>query len=205
MKLIDGLKIKGGPAEIPDCSREDLPQLFLDLGFKVGAEVGTAKGVFAEFIAKAGLKLYCIDPYLSYSDYYGGTKESQDNFDNDFERAKNVLAPYDCTFVKKTSMDALVDFADESLDFVYLDGNHAFKYVAEDIFEWSKKVRKGGIIAGHDYFYAQPRVYDEIHVKYVVDAYTRAYRIRQWYVIGRRERVEGERREAVRSFFWIKN
>jgi hypothetical protein len=39
-------------------------------------------------------------------------------------------------------MDALNDFEDDSLDFVYIDGNHEFPYVAEDLFHWSKKVRK---------------------------------------------------------------
>ena len=101
-------------------------------------------------------------------------------------------------------MDAVKDFADESLDFVYIDANHEFKYVTEDIFEWSKKVRKGGAIAGHDYFYAKQRKFDNIHVRYVVDAYTATFRIHPWYVLGRKEKVEGEVRDQFRSFMWIK-
>ncbi len=31
MKLIDGIKLKGAPAEIPDCSRDDLPQFFVEM------------------------------------------------------------------------------------------------------------------------------------------------------------------------------
>jgi glycosyltransferase involved in cell wall biosynthesis len=54
-------------------------------------------------------------------------------------------------------MQAVTDFADESLDFVYIDGNHQLKYVVEDIVEWTKKIKKGGIIAGHDYIYTNPR------------------------------------------------
>lgn len=66
MKLIDGLKLKGGRIEIPDCSRDDLPELFVQLGFKVGAEVGVYRGEFTEKFCQAGLKMYGIDPYLSY-------------------------------------------------------------------------------------------------------------------------------------------
>ncbi len=48
-------------------------------------------------------------------------------------------------------MDALEDFEDNSLDFVYIDGDHNFKHISEDIYEWTKKVRSGGIVSGHDY------------------------------------------------------
>jgi predicted O-methyltransferase YrrM len=76
-------------------------------------------------------------------------------------------------------MDAVKDFADGSLDFVYIDGHHGFKYVAEDIWEWHKKVRKGGIVAGHDYFTLNkdPRHPYCNHVKEVVDAYVLAFKI----------------------------
>ena len=42
-------------------------------------------------------------------------------------------------------------FNDGYLDFVFIDSNHDYKYVKEDIKEWSKKVRKGGIVSGHEY------------------------------------------------------
>ena len=48
-------------------------------------------------------------------------------------------------------MDAVKDFKDESLDFVYIDANHGYESTKEDIREWSKKVKKGGIVSGHDY------------------------------------------------------
>src|SRR3990167_8478670 len=150
MKLIDGLKLKGRPAEIPDCSRDDLPQFFVGLGYKVGTEIGVFKGEFSEKFCKAGLKLYAIDPWQLYKDYEDFYDQEKLNFL--YEHTKRVLAPYpDCTVVRKTSMEAVTDFADESLDFVYIDGNHQLKYVVEDITEWSKKVRVGGAITGHDY------------------------------------------------------
>ena len=62
MKIIDGIKLKGRPAEIPDCGRDDLPQFFVEMGYKVGAEIGVQEGIYAEEICKAGLKLYAVDP-----------------------------------------------------------------------------------------------------------------------------------------------
>jgi hypothetical protein len=220
MKIIDGLQLKGRPAEIPNVLRENLPEFFADMGFKVGAEIGTAKGYFAQEFGKVGLKLYCIDPYSSYSDYNKGNGFTG-ALDNQYEQAKQRLAPYDCTIIKRTSMDAVGQFEDDSLDFVYIDGNHGYKYVTEDIFEWSKKVRKGGVVSGHDYIYTD-RPFDNIHVKYVVDSYTKAFGIKQWYLLGRGkigdcERVkdpthkvtvhrnkEGEIRNLFRSWMWIK-
>ena len=40
---------------------------------------------------------------------------------------------------------------DESLDFVYIDANHAYDWVVQDIELWYPKVKKGGILWGHDY------------------------------------------------------
>ena len=49
-------------------------------------------------------------------------------------------------------MEAVKDFKPESIDFVYIDGDHSFETVYEDLTEWSKIVKKGGIVSGHDYF-----------------------------------------------------
>jgi predicted O-methyltransferase YrrM len=39
----------------------------------------------------------------------------------------------------------------ETLDFVYIDANHDYDSVMVDICLWYPKIRKGGILAGHDY------------------------------------------------------
>lgn len=202
MKLIDALKHSGRPFEIPDAGRNDLPQFFVEMGFKVGAEIGVKEGLFSEIICQAGLKLYGIDPYLIYEDYV--EPETHESLNQAMDRATARLKKYDFTPIRKTSMDAVIDFPDESLDFVYIDGNHSFKFVTEDILEWSKKIKPGGIIAGHDYVYMPRRDRHLVHVKYVVNAYTQAFAIENWYVIGRTEKLPGEKRDPYRSWFWIK-
>lgn len=202
MKLKDAIKQSGRPFEIPDASRDDLPQLFTELGFKVGAEIGVKEGEYSEIICRSGLKLYGIDPYLKYDDYV--EPETQESLNQAMEKAANRLKSYDFTQIRKTSMGALDEFPDESLDFVYIDGNHSFKFVTEDIFEWSKKVKKGGIIAGHDYVYLGSLDKHQVHTKYVVEAYTKAFGITSWFVIGRKEKVKGEKRDPYRSWFWMK-
>ena len=205
MKISDGIKnLKGQGVEIPDAGRDDLPEFFKAMGYKVGAEIGVDRGEFSEVLCKGGLKLYAVDPWGVYPDYY--RDNLPEKLDRYYEETKQRLAPYDCTLVRKTSMEAVKDFEDESLDFVYIDGHHGFKFVTEDIFEWSKKIKKGGTICGHDYVYtkSQPSSPYACHVRYVVDAYTNAFKIKDWYVLGRKNALEGEKRDLWRSWMWIK-
>ncbi len=153
-----------------------------ELGFKIGAEVGVAQGHHAKMLCEnvPGLKLYCVDIWGRYPGY----EEYYDRIERYYLEAKEKLAPYDCVFVKKFSMDAVKDFEDNSLDFVYIDGAHDFKSVAEDICEWTKKVRVGGIVYGHDYQrrYVPKHKY-AVQVKDVVQAYMYSHRIRPWFVL----------------------
>lgn len=128
-------------------NRTDLAKYFNKLGFRVGAEVGVLRGDYSVVLCKANpdLKLYCIDSWGLNEKRYAGYHQRM------YEKAKYNLAPYNTKLIKKLSLEATADFADDSLDFVYIDANHKFDYVIEDIIEWTKKVRSGGIVAGHDY------------------------------------------------------
>ncbi len=199
MKIIDGLKLEGNPAEIPGATRDDLPGFFVEMGYTAGVEIGVDKGEFSEKLCQAGLTIYAIDPWLNYPEYF--KRQRQDRLDETYEATKRRLAPYTCTIIRKTSMEAVKNFTDESLDFVYIDGNHEFKYVTEDIYEWSKKVKQGGVISGHDYTYSVPSHAYSCHVKHVLLAYTAAYHIHHWYVLGLRNEPG---RDKWRSWMFIK-
>lgn len=131
-------------------NRIELAQLFNKLGFKIGAEIGVFAGYYSEVLCKTipGLKLYGIDTWETYKRYRNHKKEMA----GAYATAQKILTPYKCTLIKKYSMDAVKDFQDESLDFVYIDSNHLYSWVKQDIEEWTKKIRKGGIVAGHDYY-----------------------------------------------------
>lgn len=49
------------------------------------------------------------------------------------------------------SWDAASGYADESLDFVFIDAGHEQHEVRKDIDAWRPKVKRGGILAGHDF------------------------------------------------------
>ena len=204
MKIIDGIKIQGRPFEIPDCSRDDLPKFFKEMGYKVGAEIGVLRGEFTEKFCQVGLKMYAIDPWMTYSDYRRDSREEP--YDVMLAMTFKRLAPYNHVIIKKTSMEALTDIPDESLDFVYIDGNHRLSYVISDIYEWSRKVRKGGAICGHDYCAnsRSPYSHQACHVIPAVNTYTNVYGITSWYLLGEYRAKESEKRDKHRSFLWIK-
>ncbi len=204
MKLIDAIKEGGHPFEIPNCSRDDLPQFFVEMGYKVGAEIGVYKGEYTKKFLDVGLTMYGIDPWLDYQQYHNS--RGQKRINDLYEHTRKVIAPYpNCTLIKKTSMEALSDIPDESLDFVYIDANHLLRYVIDDICEWSKKVKKGGVISGHDFFYEKRDQINIVQVPFALKAYTDAYNIKNWYVLGREEIIKGEKRDRWRSWMWIKD
>lgn len=69
------------------------------------------------------------------------------------EKFKHCMEPLDglYRYIQSGSADAARHFADASVDFVFLDADHVYPRVYEDIHAWLPKIRPGGIIAGHDY------------------------------------------------------
>lgn len=191
------------PIEIPNYGRKQLAGLLRELDFKTSVEIGVAEGRYSKVLLDANpqMKLYGIDPFEGYRQYRDYTK--LETFKNLRAEAQKRLAPYpNYEFIYELSADALGRFKDKSLDFVYIDGNHEFSYVASDITEWSRKVKTGGIIAGHDY--ARFKAPNFNHVWHVVNAYTVAWDIKPWFVLGANGVVEGQVRDSIRSWMWVK-
>ena len=195
--------------EIPDMGRDDLAKLFAELDFKVGAEIGVWRGEYSETLCKANpnLHLYSVDSW-QLSSYEKLEQEialnaPQSYFDTKYREAVQRLKPYNCTIVKKDSMPALADFADNSLDFVYIDANHDFVNFTNDLHYWLKKVRPGGIMSGHDYVYYSYKKFN--HVKRALIPYARCYRMIPLFIVGAGTYDEGFTRDKYRSFFWVKD
>lgn len=52
--------------------------------------------------------------------------------------------------IRSYSDGCLDQFEDNSLDFVFIDADHSYEGVRRDTLNWSKKIRSGGLVAGHD-------------------------------------------------------
>lgn len=151
-----------------------------DRGAKVGVEIGTDHGQYAQQLCEGipGLKLYCVDPYLAYQE--GEEVHTQEDMEQIYKEAKDRLTPYDCKILRTDSVGALWDFQENSIDFVFIDGNHEIDHVYEDIYQWTKVVKLGGIVAGHDYKKDEIRKYGVIEA---INNYTKNYNINPWFVL----------------------
>ena len=188
---------------IPAMKRTDLAKLFTKLDFKVGAEIGVMRGKYSEVLCKSnpGVKLYAIDAWEDYSDFtdFNRYPNVAKILSEMYEQTVRRLALFNCEIIKKTSMEAVKDFKDGSLDFVYIDANHRYEYVLEDIDAWTKKVRKGGIVAGHDFNEGMSRLQNGV-VQAIKD-YIHSSKIPYVYVLGKRW---SRQRDENRSWFFIK-
>lgn len=181
-----------------------LAKLFAELNFNLGAEIGTDQGLYAEYLCQMNpnLKLQCVDPWLSdvYEKDRSGVVEDQPYFNARYEETVERLKPYNCNLIRKTSMEALEDFEDNSLDFVYIDANHDFLNFTMDLHHWVKKVKPGGIISGHDYAIYSYKKFN--HVKRALQAYAVCYRMLPIFAV--MYDGHGLRRDKYRSWFWVK-
>lgn len=166
-------------------TRNDMAVMFRELGFTRGVEIGTGEGNFAVVLCKANpnLELHTIDPYKLFEN---DVITDQNKYEEQYASACARLSSVNCTLVRSSSMQAVKDFPDGYFDFVYVDGNHHYEFVRDDLREWSKKVRSGGIVAGHDYMRYSTRAGRACcwGVKRAVNEYMLDNKIAPWYVFG---------------------
>ncbi len=168
------------PVKVAGMDRRRLMQRFGEFGLTKGAEIGVDRGRFSEYMFKVipGLDLLCVDPW-----HWKLRGESR------YNSTVARLAPHNATIIRKTSLDAVMDVKDESLDYAYIDGNHRFDYVMMDVILWANKVKLGGMIALHDYYRFRGG-----GVIPAVDVYTQQHGITQWFLTD----------EKTPTAFWIK-
>ena len=119
------------------------------IGTEVGVWLGTnAKELFNQF---PELRLNLVDCYeedqLELALRHNRSAAAAEN------TAHSILQSYEdrCFWFKLLSVEAAKKIPDKSQDFVFIDADHRYESVKEDIEAWQPKVREGGILCGHDY------------------------------------------------------
>lgn len=156
--------------------RDEFPLFCIKNRLSEGAEIGVAYGEYAETLLNAWLgKLYLIDPWEEQPRTQWKDGGIIGNFHDCWVYCNGKLSRFKSRieYIRKYSDDALKNFADESLDFVYIDGNHESPQVDRDVFNWYHKVKKGGVLGGHDYDNASQSRYTD--VKQAVDRLCKEY------------------------------
>jgi len=121
---------------------------------EVGSWVGNGSTrVIVEAIRDAGGILYCVDTWAG-SDNVRHHQEYRDRYDDMFTVFADNVRKYNGQDIVRPvilpSVEASKTFPDESVDLVFIDGNHGYSYAKQDILAWLPKVRVGGILCGHD-------------------------------------------------------
>lgn len=192
--------------EIPDFGRNQLASLLTLLNFKVGVEVGVASGEYSEILCKynPNMKFYGVDPYVSYKGYRDYRRQNTLNrLESEAHQRLDKYTNYE--FIKEFSIGAKELFKDNTIDFVYLDGNHEEPYITDDIKHWFPKIKQGGILAGHDYANTKGRPGSTAHhqVKQAIQRFTIENNI-ILYILGREANNEGIIRDRPRSWLIVK-
>lgn len=123
-----------------------LIKMIKDNNFKSYVEIGVFKGdTINEVYNKTNLNLCAgIDKYTNNNRLY----------DNDIEEIKNLMIKNTNKNIKiilEDSIKASKKFKNNSLDLVFIDGDHSYEACLRDIDAWYPKIKKGGILAGHNF------------------------------------------------------
>jgi predicted O-methyltransferase YrrM len=119
-----------------------LAEILRSINPRVGAEIGVQSGGTSVTLLEtfSELTLYLVDRWEG--TYAGGQERTRRAVDSFGDRAIILLGD---------SVDMSKHIEDGSLDFVFIDAGHRYERVKGDIEAWAPKVRKGGLITGHDY------------------------------------------------------
>ena len=93
-----------------------------------------------------------IDRYQHVGNYRDGMNFPQEKYDRLYLQVVERLAPFGKRFqLLRMSTSEAADVVQNDLDFIYIDADHSFSGVWQDLMSWYPKVRALGIVSGHDY------------------------------------------------------
>ena len=124
----------------------------------IGLEIGVWYGEFSNDLCEqlSPVKMYGIDPYLFVDtkpdSWYGGFwAKSQADMDYIFKKTQTLLSKYNFYTLIKDSSNNITNYIEENtLDWVYVDGDHDYNPVLVDLINSHKLIKEGGIISGDD-------------------------------------------------------
>ena len=119
----------------------------------IGIEIGVKQATFSHVLLSGwnNSKLYLVDPWEDQDKSV--YDEDIHNHESDYNIAIQKLTDFEDRYevVRKYSNDAHSNFANHSVDFIYVDGNHSYEGVKSDLELFYPKLKYGGVMMGDDY------------------------------------------------------
>lgn len=120
----------------------------------VGAEIGVYRGDFSKELMKCEpAMLYLIDAWEPYEEYKLDSicaTNQPDNMEATKFAMKDAISAGRCKVIKGFSGNVAKGWK-EPLDWIFLDSNHAYEFVLEDLNYWSRHIKPDGVIMCHDF------------------------------------------------------
>jgi len=147
----------------PKCYYGVFSSIINENNYKKVLEVGCAYGFHTkQVISNTEIESYImVDPYVPYAnDIFSDSVQNVykdgplSNFDQFLHLVMEELSEYKekITHIRKPSIEASKDIEDGSLDAIFVDGDHSYNAVKEDLHAWWPKLRVGGTLCGDDYW-----------------------------------------------------
>lgn len=178
-------------------NKRELTLLIKKLGLTgEGVEIGVQLGLYSELILENSelKRLYSVDPWQEFP---------QEEYENDAANVCQEQQDYRylstifrlnrfCSrsvVLRMISEDAARLFSDHQLDFIFIDGNHGYEYVKQDLELWYPKIKPNGLFAGDDYLFTPEGktpvkdAVDEFVAANNLNLYLTKERFPRWYLI----------------------
>jgi len=144
-----------------DLRAQSILERLKDRPHPVGAEIGVFAGELSQrLLQRLDLSLLLVDSwatsavdsqYAQSGDFHARLSQAEQDRYYGLARELTAFAGPRAKILRKPSVEAAAEIPDESLDFVFIDADHSYEGCKSDIEAWAPKVKRGGLIAGHDY------------------------------------------------------
>lgn len=175
-------------------SRQELPFILNARGLVgEGAEIGVREANYSVRLLEEwkGLLLHSIDPWKHFGkdEYVDVSNRQQSTQERNYQTSCSRLARFGdrSKVMRCTSEEAAPRFEDAQLSFVYIDAQHHYEAVKEDIALWRPKIRKGGVLAGHDYLDGEIEGAGRFGVRSAVDEFVAERGVKKLVITHERE------------------
>lgn len=136
--------------------RNDLGNIVEDLNLTTGVELGVKGGIFAAEMLKrwpSCKEYHLVDIWAQQDNYKDDANVGDEKQEWFYQKTltRTKLWADKITICRNFTSNCVLNYPNGYFDFIYVDARHDFKGVYEDLVDWWPKLRRGGIISGHDF------------------------------------------------------
>ncbi len=139
-------------------------------GWRKGVELGVSQGRFTMYLCATmhDMQMMAVDRWEEQPEHpsEGWVGWNHEGSYRKFSETCKAYFPGRVAIHRMDSAAAASLVEDGSMDFVFIDADHSYEGCLKDIDAWLPKVRKGGLIAGHDYNKKWPGVVQSVSERF---------------------------------------